>query len=433
MDRINYLQGKIFNKIKQFSNNNFFFCTFSYSIGYGLLKFFKDKRNFIFIIRYFFKELKGILLINNYEILKNKKNSSQYSKVIFTWGNQLNLFENYYFDNYFKQKSSDDMSILWVVLYSGNINKNNFIGYENVYFIVEKKIKPIEKILFFFKFAFNFLKTKKKNFINFLFYFSLHNIFRLKMKKLYDKFLHSEVELLLIPFEGQPFQLEAIKFIKDKSKKSKVIGYIHSYPSFPSHLIKKENYPDKLIVSSEDQFNFFKSKIIDKENITCLKSLRFNKKDSSTMINKIFLPIDFYSTKNILYEFKILLFDILEKKNLLNFKVCNHPASSNSSKHKKLSKEIERYIKTSENDKNFKNNYSIFIGSTGSILEALELGIEIYHITEEPIFEIYSNSIWDNLKVLKLSDKIFSYKLIKKNKSMLLGETINNFQEYITI
>ena len=149
MDRINYLQGKIFNKIKQFSNNNFFFCTFSYSIGYGLLKFFKDKRNFIFIIRYFFKELKGILLINNYEILKNKKNSSQYSKVIFTWGNQFNLFENYYFDNYFKQKSSDDMSILWVVLYSGNINKNNFIGYENVYFIVEKKIKPIEKFYFF--------------------------------------------------------------------------------------------------------------------------------------------------------------------------------------------------------------------------------------------------------------------------------------------
>ncbi len=88
---------------------------------------------------------------------------------------------------------------------------------------------------------------------------------QLRLKIFYGDFLHENLEFLLMPYEGQPFQSELIKQVKKKSMKSIVIGYIHSYPSFPANLLKKKNFPDRLIVSSEDQFHFFAKKVLEEE------------------------------------------------------------------------------------------------------------------------------------------------------------------------
>ena len=73
-----------------------------------------------------------------------------------------------------------------------------------------------------------------------MFYFTFHNIFCLRVKNFYEGFLHENIDFLLMPYEGQPFQSELIKQVKKKSMNSVVVGYIHSYPSFPTNLLKKK-------------------------------------------------------------------------------------------------------------------------------------------------------------------------------------------------
>ena len=55
------------------------------------------------------------------------------------------------------------------------------------------------------------------------------------------------------------------------------------------------------------------------------------------------------------------------------------------------------------------------MGVTGSILEALQNGLNVSHVTNNPQFELYSNFLWKNIKVTQISERIFSYKLEKNN------------------
>ena len=61
-----------------------------------------------------------------------------------------------------------------------------------------------------------------------------------------------------LPYESQPFQNNLIKIIKTYKKEVKIFGYIHSFPAFPSHLVKKTINPDFLILNSKDQVYSFK-------------------------------------------------------------------------------------------------------------------------------------------------------------------------------
>ena len=258
-------QNKIFEEIKKiFLNpniiqNNFFFCSFNFSIGYGLLKYFKNKKNFFLVFKFFFKEIVNIFFINDYKV--NSDIKKKFKKVILTWGNESNINNNFFYDKYFDQKSNLDQNILWVVIYSGNQKIIKDIKFDNVIFIIEEKIFFIRRIYFFFDLIISFIKLKKLNFQNFLFFFTWHNIFKLKLTKLFTNIIHEDLDLFLFPYEGQPFQLELIQIAK-KFPKIKTRGYIHSVPSFPTHLIYKNNFPDELIVSSYDQLNFFKKRLL---------------------------------------------------------------------------------------------------------------------------------------------------------------------------
>ena len=190
------------------------------------------------------------------------------------------------------------------------------------------------------------LKLKKLNFNNFLFFFTWHNIFKLKISKLLSEIIHKDLELFLIPYEGQPFQLELIQNMKQYSK-IKTRGYVHSVPSFPTHLVYKNNFPDELIVSSRDQFKFFKEKILPNNyKIHLLESARFQKSDPKFMKNKIFLPIDFYSQEKILRELGMLCNNELINYDISDLEIKNHPACKNSKKHLKLIKKIKNFIET---------------------------------------------------------------------------------------
>ena len=53
MNSINELQEKILQKLEKINLDNFYyFCSYNYSIGYGLLRYFK-KKDYYLIIKFF--------------------------------------------------------------------------------------------------------------------------------------------------------------------------------------------------------------------------------------------------------------------------------------------------------------------------------------------------------------------------------------------
>ena len=72
----------------------------------------------------------------------------------------------------------------------------------------------------------------------------------------------------------------------------------------------------------------------------------------------------------------------------------------------------------------------VILGSTGSIVEALEVGVEVFHITEDSTLEVYSDFIWDNVKVSEIEENLYKYSLTNKNKTLIFQKNKEIFNEY---
>ena len=68
------------------------------------------------------------------------------------------------------------------------------------------------------------------------------------------------------------------------------------------------------------------------------------------------------------------------------------------------------------------NKISIFIGTTASIIEALERGVEVIHICNDPVLQSYSSDLWPSIKVSEVDDNTFKYELLKKGDLIKFGD-----------
>ena len=76
-----------------------------------------------------------------------------------------------------------------------------------------------------------------------------------------------------------------------------------------------------------------------------------------------------------------------------------------------------------------KENFLIFIGSSGAIIEALERGNKVIQICDRPILDAYSDKIWSSIKRTKLANNIFIYDLKKKGDLIKLGSNLKNLSK----
>ena len=205
---------------------------------------------------------------------------------------------------------------------------------------------------------------------------------------------------------------------------TKVIGYIHVPPlSFPSNYIHRRISPDEIIVNGDDQATCFKKFLNwpDKK-IRVEPSTRFLKNKKISMSNNIYFPMTIRNEKDILDSFNYI---IKSSKYCLNgIKIKKHPVSAKEKKIIKFEKKLEKLL-SSEKKKKIKNtkNLSIFIGSTGAIIEALERGTKVLQICEFPLLDVYSNELWKNIVVNRIAKNIFTYKLKKKGRLIRLGDS----------
>ena len=73
---------------------------------------------------------------------------------------------------------------------------------------------------------------------------------------------------------------------------------------------------------------------------------------------------------------------------------------------------------------------SIFIGATASIIEALERGVEVIHICDDPVLQSYSSDLWPSIKVSEINENTFEYTLLKKGNLIKFGDGDKIFEKF---
>ncbi len=413
-----------------FKDSVFYLATYSNFIGSNILN---------SIIKFSHKNLLSRFIINlkdilfslnyiNYKMITPRKISA-YNNIILTWAFENNFNkDNSLSDRYFNIQSNDLKKTLWFVIYLGKKNPKKIL--KNMVLL-----KPVTKKSFN---IFHIIKILCKN-LPFLFrdfnYFltlsSNHNFFAKILIKEIKPHLRADVNKIIMPYEGQPFQNRLIHFLSKKYKKIKTIGYIHSPPlAVPANFIYKSNSPNQIILNGKDQLHCF-TKILGwrKSKVKLLPSFRFiksNKKFKKT----IFLPLTIQNSDLLLDAIKYLCDE--DFINLNNYKVKNHPAAFESINNINFMKKIKTLTQKYENKKkNNKNSYSIFIGNSGGIIEALEGGAKVIQICEHPVFDIYTDDIWPSILSKKIKDRIMIYQLKKKGNLIKFGGKSNNIKKFL--
>ena len=405
---VSWIQCSGYAKLCQLTKKNFFYW------------------QWVFVLNDIFR----ISNLNNYEILKNEKNHIEFDRLIVSWAKFDDFSTDGSFnDRYLKVNSKELKKTIWLLSYVGN--EDPIVVAPNIKIIKS----PKRSFIFLLKILLNNL-LKYGFSLKFLHYTSWSSIYAIIFQNLFEKeFGKKNFKSIIMPYEGQPFQTNFIKYIKNKYVATKIFGYIHSFPpSLPTHLIFKEYSPDILILNGEDQYKCFNKQLgWSEEKLKLLPSLRFQKNSNEIMDNKIFLPQGINNKKEVLNELNLLL-----RKSgyeYLNFfKVQKHPTKMNSKRHMGIEKKIEKILAL--NKKNIKNyniekKTSLFIGISSSPIVALERGINVFHICADPNFELFSEKLFPNLKITKLTKNTYLYELRKKGSMILLGDDKISLDEYL--
>lgn len=368
------------------------------------------------IITNFKSQLKNFLFLKNFKQVNfygnmDFNNINKYKKMILTWSYNHNFHKNgKYEDGYFKSVKNKN-KILWVTVLvdqklPNKINNNIII------------IHPQKGNLFYG--IINILSYLKKLLSNYK--FNLRNIFH---QLSYDSYLANEVEnffqknqllhnveKLIIPLESQPFQNTVIDIAKKRNVET--IGYDQTGNPFPFYNSYSSISPDKLIVHSISSQNFYNKKFNwPKNKIKKIFSTRFEKKNKSYYDNKIFLPIMINNNQVILDKINYFFNRYSQRYNFESFNICLHPATKKLKKFNEIYEKINNLKKKykSSSKKISKKKISLHIGNTSTIVEALESGSEVIHISSSTLFDPIITNYWNSVKSIKIAQDVFNYKL----------------------
>ncbi len=404
----------------------FYLCPFGSCKGSSKLIFFFNQ--FFALKMYFITSIKDFIKLFFLAELKvkNFNANKKYKKIVVNWGKFENFSKNgEFFDKHFNVWSNKCPEVLWYVIYMDEklpkkINKNITLVHKGRNKFSFKTIKKVINTI---------IKKKTLKYLNQE--ISELSIFATFVSENFSHLIHRNLKKVLMPYEGQPFQNSLFLTIHKKNKKTQTVGYIHSFPiGLPTNLMQRSGFPKKIIINSKAQ-QYCLSKFFgwSKKQMHLLPSSRLIRNSKLKMKNMIFLPIQFRNQRFIISQFKELI--RIKNLNLSKFKIKNHPSCLSSSKHLLLIKKLSNLISNTKHEKNYHKNLSIFIGTTGSVIEALERNIDVFQICEIPILEAYSDKIWKYIKYKNLNSYIFKYFKIKNFYLLNFGNSTNLYKKYI--
>lgn len=403
-----------FNKKKNNANDpNYHLIT--YDTSNGFLKLLKLQKKKIQLLKIFFIYLKNFLAasrIVNFNIIKGNIQNN-FDNIIVTWGWNKDFSKNgNYSDKYFNKNSKSQKKTLWFVIILDNkvpfkipknvvllINTNPaFVNFKNLFQQIINQI---------------FLFLKNKKFKHFSYSEELANLIWSEIKQIVN---FTNLKKIIVPYEAQLFQNYLFHNVHKSYKGIKTIGYVHATQAFPIHLFKRDGAPKILYTHGKDQqFHLLKFLGWKKNEVKLIPSIKIRKKNKKKFQNIIFFPY-FINDFNFYINNLEYLFDKEYKNFSANLSVKIHPLREKKKSFIYLKKKIELIIKNKNFSKKLNYCNPIILGTSSVVLEALENNLKPFHITENKTLESYSNGFWPSIKSRVIEkEKIFQYKLIKKN------------------
>ena len=401
------------------------FVTWADGLGYQKLLLLKSNRSFsINFFKNLFKEL--LAIGKNYEFSRftSKIKSANKINIVYSYCTKENFSKDgLFYDSYFNQSSLSVKNTYWFL-----ISQDNYVPKQcnNVFIVYRKKklFNPIYLLKFIIK---NIFKGNILHNCN-----NTTNVSQLYSKHFYETFNKFQFNLYL-PYESRPHQNAIIKIAKKISKKNKIYGYYHRMPEpFQGEMIYKVKDLDRLFVCSQIQKEVFHKYFHwPKSKISTIFSIRYPRLKKRK--NYIFIPFEIKNREFYLKKLKSLLQS--EKIFTNNIQVSIHPLKKKDKNHLNFKKKIYEVLKQNKHQnlkKKKRENYPIILGEPGGVAsECLQTTEQAYHISNS-VFDIFSEKIWKNIKVIKLSDYLYKYIKLKKHNFLNINGKKNNFKQLLS-
>ena len=396
------------------------FVTWADCIGNEKIKLFQQNSYISFsYLKNIIKEIFFVGTNSNYKLKLYKRNIKNVDNIIYTYCSRKDFnSKGEFYDKYFNFKSnSDSKTIFFLISLDNYLPKNLMNSY-----ILYKDGNNFDCLYFVKKF---FMNISKKNFFH---TFNKTYDFSEICANFFTSAFKDDQFNLFIPFENRPHQNFIIEAAKKISKVNNVFGYYHRAPEpFQLEMIYKTKNLKKLYVSSKIQKNVFSKYFLwPKNKIKVMNSFRYL--SFSNRANFIFFPYKI-SKPNFLVE-KLRTLQIKKEMSLREFNISIHPLNKKNKSQILFKKKIQNVIKESKNIKTF--DAPIILGEPGGVAsELLDTVGKVYHICENPL-DVFSEKIWKNLKVKKISDHIYQYKKNGNEKFLYLDSDNKKFKKLLS-
>ncbi len=378
------------------------------------------KKNIHQEIKYinFKEQLKNYFFLRKFSSIKfygekNIKNLKKFKKIYFSWSSLQNFdSKGNYTDPYFKI-TNQKKNVLWILINSGEKIPKKI--QDNIIIINPENEGVLFGFFRIFQYFFSLLVSHKFNFYEIINYISYNSFLANKVELFFQKNkIFKKIKKLDIPLESQVFQNTIIKMAK--KEKVYVTGFDHTLNPFPFYNMYNKLSPSILNVHSDCSKKFYEKYLgWPKNKIIKNSSVRIERRKKTFFNNKIFLPIGINNPEFVFKKIDYIFDNYLAKENLGPFKVCLHPATIGEKKYKNLYERLSNLQKkyTKKSKKKNQKSISLHIGNLSTVLEALESGSEVYHLTLSKAFDLLSPKFWYSLDCTEIEEDIFRYKLKK--------------------
>ena len=424
-----FLKNLESSNIKTSSSGISWFTPWGETPGYARLKFWLHGWFSPFkFCAIFLRDMLVIAKYSKYVEVSKRGSQNNYNILVLTWAFKENFQSDGSFqDRYFNENSNKLPNSYWLLVSMDdyvpeNLNSNitvikrkRGIFKYNIFSLIKILITTVINCSFSPRKIFHYLSYQSH----------LAKQISVPVKKELKK---NNYKALLLPYEGQLFQLTAILEAKKFNKNIMTIGILSNLlPPLPCDHIHRLGAPDLLLVHGESQIEILNSKLNwPKNKLLLIQSLYYRSNEKKSLSKKIFIPYTIHNRDIFINEFKNLLASS-PVSSFPKLDISIHPPSYwlKSKKHLKLKKKLEEIMelyKDRFSETPLNKNISIFFGVTAAIFEALEKGVDIVQICSEPVFDSYNEKIWKNLKVERLSECTFRYNLILQGKYIFVGD-----------